>query len=318
MANIAPVLFLIFNRPEITRETFNYIKTVKPNYLFVAADGPRDNFHDDSILCEQTRKIVDEIDWDCEVKTLFREKNLGLRKAVSGAITWFFEHVEQGIILEDDLIPSTSFFSFATEMLDKYKDDQRIFTISGTNYHDISSEIDGSYYFSKYPTSHGWATWKRSWKLYDEFSEWDKIKNSGIINLLFPDRNEKEFWISIFDKVNQKKIDSWAYIWNYSCFVNSGLNIIPQKNLIKNIGYGETATHTKSKMSPVFKLCIYEINEISHPCAIIQNVYLDNELFYNNHLSKKARKKLTVLGRFSLLLESMFKWIKRQINKILI
>lgn len=318
MDNIAPVLFLIFNRPEITREAFNNIKIVKPKYFFIAADGPRNNSPEDSLLCEQTRKIVDEIDWDCEVKTLFREKNLGLRMAVSGAITWFFEHVEQGIILEDDICPSKSFFSFATEMLNKYKYDQRIFAISGTNYHNISDEIDGSYYFSKYPSSHGWATWKRSWKLYDDFTGWEKIKNSSRINLLFPDKVEKEFWTSIFDKVKQKKIDSWAYIWNYSCFMNSGLNIIPRKNLVKNIGHGETATHTKSKRSSVFTLGTYEINEISHPSAIIRNVHLDKELFYNNHLNRKARKKLTLSGRFSLRLETMFKWIKRQINKLLI
>ena len=236
---------------------------------------------------------------------------------MSDAITWFFEHVEQGIILEDDLIPSTTFFSFATEMLNRYKYDQRIFAISGTNYHNLSGEIDGSYYFSKYPSSHGWATWKRSWKLYDEFTEWDKIKNSSTINLLFPDKVEKDFWISIFDKVKQKKIDSWAYIWTYSCFLSSGLNIIPQKKLIKNIGHGESATHTRNKMKPVFKLTTYELDEIIHPCAIIRNVYLDKDLFYNNHLNKKARMKLTVLGRFSLLIGTIFKWIKRQINKLL-
>ncbi|MCB8999473.1 MAG: nucleotide-diphospho-sugar transferase [Bacteroidales bacterium] len=317
MGNIAPVLFLIFNRPDITREAFNRIKTVRPKYLFIAADGPRSDKPDDALLCNETRKIVDEIDWDCEVKTLFREENIGLRRAVSGAITWFFEHVEQGIILEDDLIPTQSFFSFATEMLNKYKYDQRIFAISGTNYLNISNEIDGSYYFSKYPSSHGWATWQRSWKLYDEFTEWDKIKKSGVIDLLFPDKVEKKFWISIFDKVEQKKIDSWAYIWNYSCFVNSGLNIIPQKNLIKNIGFGEAATHTKSKMSPVFALFTYELTEILHPCAIIQNIFLDKELFYNNHLNVNDRKKLTLFGRFSLFLESMIKWMKRQVKKLL-
>ena len=318
MDNIAPVLFLIYNRPKISRETFDRIKIVKPKYFFIAADGPRNNSPDDLLLCEQTRKIVDEIDWDCEVKTLFRKKNLGLRNAISGAITWFFEHVEEGIILEDDCIPSLSFFSFATGMLNKYKYDQRIFSVSGTNYHNITNETFGSYYFSKYPISGGWATWQRSWKMYDEFKEWDNIKNSNIINLLFPDKVEKEFWTVIFDKVNQKKIDSWAYIWNYTCFVNSGLNIIPIKNLIKNIGYGDTATHTKIKTSPIFKLSVFELNEITHPCTIIQNLYLDKELFYKYHLTDELRKKLTMLGRLSLLSNKLFKLIKRQIKKLLI
>lgn len=315
MNNIAPVLFLIFNRPAITRKAFEAIKAVKPAKLFIAADGPRKSHPEDLVLCIETRKIVDEIDWDCEVNTLFREKNIGLRNAVSDAITWFFEHVEEGIILEDDLIPSKSFFPFVTDMLDKYKYDQRIFAISGTNYHGVCDEIDGSYYFSKYPTSHGWATWRRSWKLYDEFTKWDKIKHSHSIDHLFPDKVEKEFWVNIFNRVQNKEIDSWAYIWNYSCFVNSMLSIIPKKNLVQNIGFGETATHTKAKASPIFSLYLHEFDDIIHPYLIVPNDVLDKKLFYNNHLSEKARRSLTFKGRFFLLVERIAKMVKRRIKK---
>jgi hypothetical protein len=162
-----PVLFLIFNRPNTTEQVFEAIAKAKPRCLFVAADGPRTDKEGEAEKCQAVRDIIKRVDWDCEVKTLFREQNLGCKEAVSSAITWFFEQVEEGIILEDDCLPSDSFFSFCAELLEKYRDDKRIMMISGDNFQDGIQRGDASYYFSSVPWIWGWATWRRAWRLYD-------------------------------------------------------------------------------------------------------------------------------------------------------
>ena len=162
-----PLLFIIFNRPDVTLRVFNELKKQKPKYLFIAADGPRAGFEDDIDKCKRVREVVlNEIDWDCEVKTLFRDLNLGCGHAVSGAIDWFFENVEKGIILEDDCLPNKSFFYFCENLLESYKENDEVFAISGANFQDKKIG-KASYFFSKYLYVWGWATWRRAWENYD-------------------------------------------------------------------------------------------------------------------------------------------------------
>lgn len=162
----SPVLFLVFNRPESTKRVFEQIRKGKPDQLFIAADGPRKDKVYEQELCRQTREIL-LIDWDCDLKTLYREENLGCGKAVFSAIDWFFSHVSQGIILEDDCLPQADFFRFCDETLDKYVDNDQILEISGTNLQGGTVIGDGSYYFSRYGGIWGWATWSRAWNKYD-------------------------------------------------------------------------------------------------------------------------------------------------------
>ena len=158
-----PVLFLIFNRPELTEKVFQKIQDAQPKYLFVAADGPRDNKYGEKDLCEKTRAVVlENITWECEVKTLFRTENLGCRTAVSSAINWFFENVEEGIILEDDTVPDNSFFSYCQALLEKYRNHEQIMMITGDNFQDGIKRGNGSYYFSRYVHIWGWASWRRA------------------------------------------------------------------------------------------------------------------------------------------------------------
>lgn len=266
-----PILFLIFNRPDTTEKVFEKIKKQKPKYLYVAADGARHDKEGEAEKCIQTREIINKIDWDCELKTLFRDKNLGCKVAVSSAINWFFEHVEEGIILEDDCLPSDSFFSYCEELLEKYRYDSRIMHISGENPLDMAFN-DKSYYFSKISHIWGWATWRRAWQKYDpEFENFDIFIQNNLIKDVFSEKHVQDYWNKIFTRVKEGKINTWDYQWTYALFVNNGLSINPNKNLISNIGFGvEGATHTDS-LAKCANREIFEIDEVKHPVFTLPN-----------------------------------------------
>lgn len=240
-----PILFLIFNRPDTTKKVFAAIRKVKPKQLFIAADGPRENKISEKEKCGEAREITEKIDWPCKVKRLYRNKNLGCKLAVSGAIDWFFKNVEEGIILEDDCLPGEDFFVFCKQMLLKYRNDPKIMHISGDNYQDDNNKEENSYYFSKYSQSWGWATWRRAWKKYDvNMKDWTMMKNDKKLNKFFDSFLEKQYWSAMLDLTFFGKIDTWDYQWQYICWKNKALSILPGVNLVENIGFGRGATHT--------------------------------------------------------------------------
>jgi len=241
-----PILFLIFNRPEATREVFRKIRAARPSRLFVAADGPRVERDGESQCCDEVRRIAMEVDWPCEIKTLFREKNLGCRAAVSSAIDWFFDHVERGIILEDDCVPTKEFFMFCQTMLDIYESDTRVMHIAGTNLNDGFDFEGKSYVFSQYTPIWGWATWQRAWRNYDvNLSTFDEFRRNGCGRISFPARLERWHRMALYELVRKGRINTWDYQWNYALVANRGLSVIPAKSMVTNIGFGEDATHTK-------------------------------------------------------------------------
>jgi hypothetical protein len=275
------VLFLVFNRPDTTKKVFEAIKAVKPPRLYIAADGPRINRLGELEKVKSVREIVSKIDWDCEVKTLFREENLGCKYAVSSAITWFFEHEEQGIILEDDCLPNSDFFWFCDEMLNRYKYNDYVWTITGDNYQNGFKRGDGSYYFSRYNHVWGWASWSRSWAYYDvEIGVWNDWKNSAEFKEYFSNKRERNYWLRVFDDVKNGKIDTWDYQWTLCLFRNNGLTVTPNVNLVENIGFGEDATHTKERINA--DLTVHSIGNITHPSKIERNISADDYVF--NHL----------------------------------
>jgi hypothetical protein len=241
-----PILFLVFNRPEITQRVFEEIRKQKPKFLFIAADGPRQDNKQDIEKCQVTRDlIIKGVDWDCEVKTLFRDKNLGCGIAVSEAITWFFNYVVQGIILEDDCLPHSSFFGYCETLLEKYKNNENVYGITGDNFQNGLVRGATSYYFSNYVHVWGWASWRRAWKNYDfnleQLGEFEKSKTIKKIDK----RNVfADYWISILKKTANKEIDTWDYQWLFTVWNNGGLIATPNVNLISNIGFGIDATHT--------------------------------------------------------------------------
>ena len=271
-----PVLFIIFNRPGVTLRVINEIKKQKPKFLFIAADGPRAGVEDDIDKCRRVRELVlNTIDWECEVKTLFRKENLGCGKGVSGAIDWFFENVEMGIILEDDCLPNRSFFNFCEILLNHYEENDKVFAISGVNFQDrkIGKE---SYFFSKYLYVWGWATWRRAWNNYDfDLSGLENFKKEDIIKEIDSSEYFKRYWYSIFEKVSNKEIDTWDYQLVFSSWKSNGLTIVPNKNLVSNIGFGTEATHT-TQDSPLANMKTEEMILIKHPKKITRNKSADN------------------------------------------
>jgi hypothetical protein len=237
------VLLLIFNRPELTQQVFDVIKKVKPSRLFVSADGPRVDNSKDLILCQKTRDIVKQVDWECDVVTLFRKKNLGCRLAISSGISWFFDHVDEGVILEDDCLPSESFFSFSQKLLEKYRFDDQIMQINGSYHLSSVTSFRESYYFSKLNSCWGWATWKRAWKYFDPTMTGylDSKKNKSIQD--YYENIEISNWmISYFDEAYDPSCKIWSTQWSYAIFKNRGLCVNPTVNLVNNIGFLDAPT----------------------------------------------------------------------------
>ncbi|MEM4605436.1 MAG: hypothetical protein QW103_00140 [Candidatus Pacearchaeota archaeon] len=255
-----PVLFLIFNRIETTKKVFAEIRKARPTKLYIAADGPRNE--EEKKKTDAVRKyVLENIDWPCKVKTLLRDKNLGCKYAVSSAITWFFENEERGIILEDDCLPSQSFFRFCQELLERYKDDERVMQISGTNIERIS-KIKEDYFFTPCFNAWGWATWRRAWKNYDvEMKEWKKIRFSKNFLEIVKDYSfldKIKSW-RLYQLTYAKKIDTWDYQWIFCCLINNALCIIPKKNLITNIGF-KKGTHTTNYIEKEKSLKRFEMD----------------------------------------------------------
>lgn len=282
-----PILFLIFNRPDTTQRVFNAIKQIKPKQLFVAADGPRPDKYGEKEKCEQTRDIIKQIDWDCEIRTLFRDKNLGCGIAVSEAITWFFENVGAGIILEDDCLPVDSFFLFCQTMLNKYRNSSQVGMITGTNYLFGYNNFEYSYYFSKHYYVWGWATWKRSWDLYN-FSMKD-FPNKKFLRKYFDDKLSSDYYNDQFNVYKYSKMDTWDIQWVATLIKNKLFSIIPIDNQISNIGDIGTHTNKDVPMSINMSTSIMDIENIKHPQSIEYFDFLDNMSI--NIIVKKIVKK---------------------------
>ncbi len=288
-----PVLFLVFNRPDTTRRVFEAIHQAKPPRLYIAADGARESRSGEAEKVKAVRDyVINHIDWQCEVKTLFQEKNLGCKYAVSRAITWFFEHEEMGIILEDDVLPNDSFFQFCEKLLHRYADEDQVMTISGNNFQP-RRRTDNSYYFSKYMHCWGWASWRRAWKHFDlEMEEWPQLKKGNFLAELFKLKKAQKYWEHIFDRVCAGEIDTWGYIWTYSIWNAGGVNILPEVNLVSNIGFGKEGTHTRNKDSNLSRLKTETLNfPLKHPDNIVITRKAD-KFMQINHLQRSLFKKV--------------------------
>jgi hypothetical protein len=265
-----PILFLVFNRPDTAKQVFESIRKVKPKQLFIAADGPRKERLGEFEKCEQVKSIVKNVDWNCEVKTLFRLENLGCGKAVSEAITWFFEQVEEGIILEDDCLPSDSFYKYCSELLQKYRDDDRIMHIGASNFQEGKMHGNGSYYFTRLPHIWGWATWRRAWKRYDyNMSTLEDNKVFDFIDSEYGNPRITDFWRHNFNSVAKEFVNTWDYQWCYAIWYFHGLSISPNLNLVQNIGFSEDGTHTLDPNHKFSKMNIHGMDNIIHPERII-------------------------------------------------
>lgn len=296
------VLFLVFNRLDTAKQVFRAIKEAKPPKLYIASDGARKTKEKEVEKVEEIRKyLLDNIDWDCEVKTLFRDANFGCKMAVSGAIDWFFNNEEYGIVLEDDCLPSQSFFWYCEELLDRYKDDMRVWHIAGNNFHfGWQRDKDYSYYFSYYGSIWGWASWASRWKNYDvDMKHYEEIKSKNYLWDVFGNKQEAQFRIDNFNEI-RNGLNTWDFQWAYTRFINSGLSIVPSINMIRNLGFGEDATHTHSKNDKRADMIMYDIKlPLLHPPFVIRDKISDNKFFKEyiyslKNLIKNLIKKVIV------------------------
>jgi len=267
-----PVLFLVFKK-----RVFQEIRKARPTHLYISADGPRQDVEREVKKVSLVREISLKIDWDCEVKTLFREQNLGCKNAVSSAITWFFENEEEGIILEDDCLPDPSFFPYCHDLLQKFRDDTRVMMISGNNFQKDNDQTEYSYYFSRYTHIWGWATWRRAWKHWNsELVDWQKLKEQRFLRYAIGSNDDFEaYWSCAFDKYSEGKIDTWAYPWLFASWVQHGLTILPNVNLVSNIGFGEGSTHTR-EVTELSEIPTEHMNfPLKHRAIMVRNACAD-------------------------------------------
>lgn len=286
------VLFLVFNRPDTTRKVFEAIRNAKPPRLYVAADGPRVSRAGEVERVQLVREIATNVDWPCEVKTLFRNENLGCKYAVSSAIDWFFDHEEQGVILEDDCLPSIEFFRFSEDMLVRYKAETRVMMVTGTNY--LSGEIEQPYFFSEHFTIWGWATWRRAWALYDvEMKFWTNERSRLELSEKYGNKWIRKHFELTFNGLSEDYIDTWDIQWVFSGFINRCFCITPRNNLVSNIGvigtHGQGVTDSHFLKTDGLKQESY----LNYSPTVLQNFNYDNKLHKLKNIPA-VRKKLVI------------------------
>lgn len=241
-----PILLIIWKRPELTRKVINAVKAVNPAKLYVACDGARENRLDEFDLVLKTKDVVEQtVDWPCEVHYRYSDYNQGCAYGVSNAISWFFEHEEEGIILEDDCVPHSLFFDYCGVMLERYRNNPKVMHIGGVSYHSISKISLGDYYYSRYGHIWGWATWRRAWRLFELQIVDDTDQINDTIKI-FSTTRQKKYWFQIFTQQRDTPIDTWDYSWQYTILKNKGYCIYPSYTMVDNIGFGIDATHTPS------------------------------------------------------------------------
>lgn len=269
------VLFITYKRLDTTMQVFESIRKAKPPRIYISSNIGKDEDECKSVQVVRDY-IIDNIDWQCEVNKLFRTKHLSAKLSISGAIDWFFEHEEMGIILEDDCLPSQSFFWYCEELLERYKTDMRVWHISGDNFQDGIIRGDYSYYFSAINHVWGWACWADRWKFYD--SDLNNIQNELFLKIYWKSY-EFKYWRNIFLKVKNNEIDTWDYQWTFTMWVNGSLAILPNINLVSNIGFGENATHTKKTNVNSTYNNVNDLVIAKHPINIIRNIEADQYTF---------------------------------------
>lgn len=299
-----PVAFFTFNRPHLTQIVFNAIRQAKPTMLLVVADGSRSDRIGEAELCAKTRAIIKQVDWHCEVLTNFSEINLGCRRRISSGLDWVFDTVEEAIILEDDCLPNATFFPFCEALLERYRHDSRIMVISGDNFQFGRRRTEDSYYFSRYNHCWGWASWRRAWRYYDvEMSLWSVVKQGKWLQDMLEDDRAAQYWTELFEAVSSNRIDTWDYQWTFACWVQHGLTILPNINLVSNIGFGEDATHTK-EVSKLGNLPTAAIQfPLRHPAFVIRDNQADNfteKRIFKQSLQFKMKEKIKqILAKYN-------------------
>jgi len=298
-----PILLLIFNRPDNTARVLAEIKKIKPSRLFIAADGPRADRPGELEKCLATRKIVEDgIDWDCEVQKNYSDKNEGLGVGLYKKISWFFDNVEEGIVLEDDCIAHQSFFGYCEVLLEKYRNEAKVMMISGDNFQNGVKRGAASYYFSRYNHAWGWASWKRAWQTI-EFQENNFLAyvDKNVLANIWPEKIVQKYWLDKY------KNPCWDHQWTYAIWRQNGIACLPNVNLISNIGFGSESSHTFFKHKSMMSIPTQAIHfPLIHPTLLVADVNADK--YENKHVFKIVLWRIWLLKFFKK--TGIFKLIK--------
>ncbi len=276
-----PVALMMFNRADLTARVFDAIRQARPRRLFVVADGPRTPA--EAPRCAAARDAI-RVDWDCELVTNYSEVNLGCKRRVASGISWVFEQCEEAIILEDDTLPSPSFFPFCQALLARYRDDERVMNIAGTNLYPrpYPPERRETYYFMRYGATCGWASWRRAWKHFDlDMTDWPAFKRQGRMKEIFESRAEQWFWTMLFDAQHGGEIDTWDYQWLFCRLAQGGLSATASVNMVANLGFRSDGTHTTHQMPKHWQPAqhAHDLADIVHPEYVLPHRDADTYYF---------------------------------------
>ena len=298
-SELPAVLLLAYRRPDTTAQVLEALRLVRPHRLFVACDGPRSPVGPEADACAATRALIDRaIDWPCTVERLYRDDHLGCRRGVAASISWFFDQVEEGIVIEDDVVASPRFFSYCAELLEHYRHDQRIGVISGSNFQPRRPRDGSSYYFSQYNHCWGWASWRRAWAAYDaELEGWPAFRDQGWLEEI-GGRRFARYWTGCLERVRRGECDTWDYVWTYSCWHQGLLTCLPAVNLVTNVGFGHPqAAHTTVGPSPHGSIGQLE-EPLRHPTQLVRDARADRHTFRSQIHPPLARRALGRLQRW--------------------
>ncbi len=274
-----PVVLLAYNRPDLTERVLERVLEARPALLLIVADGPKES-DEDRRRCRATQALFDAIPSTIEQRRCVAPANLGCKRRVASGLEWAFSQVEAALILEDDVLPEPDFFAFCETMLDRFRHEEDVLSITSLGF-DVPPSGEDSYFFSRYPNPWGWATWRRAWQHYSEdMRDWSRVRKPRAIRRLFSDEDEQSYWRYIFDRQARGEIDSWAYHWFYSSFRRGGLHVRPHGNLVRNLGFREDATHTRDPEHQNALLTPTAISTpLRHPGLIRRDEECDRRLY---------------------------------------
>ena len=315
-----PVLLIAFARPATTREVLEAIRAAQPPRLYIAVDGPRKGRSDDERNVRAVRALVEQVDWPCEVKSLFSAHNLGVGYAPPAALDWFFAHEEEGIVLEDDCVPTPGFFPFCEELLEKFRDDENVAQICGSNF--ANDHVgDASYYFTKYADIWGWASWSRAWRARDmEMTRWPSWRDSkSLHSLCGSTRGFVDVWTLVFDNMRESKTrPTWDYQWMFTCWERGMISISPRTSLVRNVGFGGDAAHVGHGFVPTYSGELEDIEfPLVHPSLREPEPAREREIARRRYLINpltEAAARVASLPLFGPRLVSAARRIKRRIR----
>jgi hypothetical protein len=307
-----PVLLIGFNRPEECRQVISSLREVGAKKVYFNVDGPRSNSQSDIEKVKKVRQLSNLFDWECELHIRFLDENLGCKLAISSGISWFFENVNEGIILEDDCLPNRDFYYFCERMLEKYRYSDNVMHISGTSYLPSNIDYDHNHYFSAIHDVWGWATWKRAWDYFSLDVKYpDRNSEKVLLNNYFGSKKVANWFHGYLEDSKSTTCTLWSTYWSFALITRNALSVAPIVNLVRNIGFESGATHGTDKSFQLYnRFPLKSLTNLPDPLDIRVSRDLDRARF---RLIRKTDPALKFLGA----LRIRIKRVPRKISQFL-